>query len=409
MTTLAQVVLLLTLLAEPLLALAVDLRPHLRAPRRAVGHGREAADDPRAAADLTVVVPLDGDVRELDRLAWLHDEGARVLLVTTGAQGPAFHRRLWAVAGEHGFRVHVAGTRRQPGAAQRARPGRTALLGDAHATLTSTYVVCVDPGTVISSPLRQVVGALAAAGLDVGTVTTAVAPHGLLARVQRVEDELAGRLRHRVPWLVRGGVHVARRAAHADLLRRHTRFGAGDDAELGVLGVARGLRVGHLDVAATGRGARSARDWWAERLTEVAGVVRLSLLHPHLGVRRPSLHLLPAAGAFALVPLLWWSVLHVPWVLVLVVVAHGALTAALTRGLRDPVAWLYPLYAVVRAFVLLPLGVLAYVVAAVRAGDAGTLRVRDPWWSADPADAPVVRRLPGPGPARATDWWAGRR
>lgn len=421
MTTLAQVALLLTLLAEPLLALAADVRSHLRARRSAGAQGgggtgagglRRLPDqrrlpDPRDLTDLTVVVPVHGDPQDLDRLGWLQGEGARVLLVTTATQTPAFYRRLWAVAGEHGFRVHVAGAPRRRASDREPSPRsvRVSLLDAAHSVLTSAYVVAVDPGTVITRPLGQVVEGLASAGLDVGTVTTTVHPHGLLARVQRIEDAVAARLRHRVPWLVRGGAHVARRTVHADLVRRLSGFGTGADVELGVLAGARGHRVGALDVPAVGRDAGTSRAWWRHRLAEASGVFRVAVVHLHLGVRRPALHLGAAAGAFTLVPLLWWSALHVPWVLLPVVVVHGALTAALTRDLRDPVAWVYPLYAVLRAFVLLPLGAVAYLVAAARTGDAGLLRVRDPWWP-DAADAPVVRRLPGPGPARATDWWA---
>lgn len=417
MTTLAQVALLLTLLAEPVLALAAELASHLRA-RRARAAGRDVRTDRRvpavaarpAGTDYTVVVPLPGDPADLDRLGRLHDEGARVLLVTTGTQSPDFYRRLWAVAGEHGFRVHVAGPERRSATDDPAGPRsvRTALLHDAHTVLTSEYVVCVDPGTVLDRPPGEVVAALVAAGLDLGTVATGVAPVGLLARVQRLEDALAAHRRRRLPWLVPGGVHVARRTLHADLLRRHTGFGPGDDLETAVLAGARGHRVGHLDVRATQPGAATARAWWAQRVMWAAGVFRVAVVNLPVGVRRPTLHLGDVAAASGLVPLLWWAALDVPWVLPAVVVLHGALTAAATRTLRDPVAWLSGVHALLRAFLLRPAGAVVWAVTAVRAGEAGVLRDRDAWWAREPADAPVVRRLPGPGPARASDWWAHR-
>lgn len=404
MTTLAQVALLLTLLAEPLLALAADLRTHLRARRGAALHGPA----PTPVTDLTVVVPVRGDVHELELLADLRDEGERVLLVATAAHPSAYLRRLWSTAGRHGFRVHLVGATRRFGTPTHDGSTRTGLLRAAHDVLTSGYVVVVDPGTSLGRTPAELVGELVTAGLDLATVTTEVPPHGLLARLQRVEDTLAGRLRRRAPWLARGGVHVARRAVHGDLLRRHTGFGPGDEAELSVLAAARGLRVGHLDAPAVGRGTGRARVWWWHRVLEAAGAFRLGVANLHLGVRHPSLRLGLVTASFLAVPLLWWGVLHAPWAVGAALLVHGLLTAVVTRSRPDVVAWLHPVHVLVRVLVLLPLGVLLHVAVAVRSGRSGVLRVHDAWWSEEGVAEPVVRRLPGPGPARATDWWARR-
>lgn len=416
MTTLVQVALLLTLLVEPLLALAVDLRTHLRARRdaaRAAARPAAGAREPAAVvrrattADrtsagrqgVTVVVPVTAP-QDLERLGWLRRLGDRVLLVVAGGAPQGLVRDVWGLAATHGFRVHVAGAR-GPRAGQDADgrpPGRTRLLAEAHTVLSSDHVVCVDPGTVVAGPLEDLVTALVDGRLDLASPTVVVPGDGLGARVLRVEDALAARLR---PWRVRTGAHVARRTVHADLLPRHTGFGHGDDLELGVLAVARRHRTGRVDVTAVVPEPRG-RAWWVRRVTDAAGLFRLAALHPHLALRHPSLHLAGAAAAFALVPLLWWSVLHVPWVLAPVVVLHAALGALVTR---DRAAGVHALYAVVRALVVLPLGAAVHLAHAARTGDAGTVRAHDPWWTPEPPD-PVLRRLPGP--ARATDFWAPR-
>lgn len=410
MTTLAQVALLLTLLAEPLLALVAEVGSRLRERRGAAAPGaaRRGTRPTAAADDLTVLVPVTR-AADLDGLAWLHGEGERVLLVTSGGYPRDLQRRVWETARAHGFRVHVAGARRRPvahapGATTHggaASADRTRLLADAHAVVRSSHVVHVDPGTVVACPLEHVVGALTAAGLDVATLPPTTTGGGLVARLQRVEDALLARLRGRVPWLVRGGAHVARRTVHADLLRRHTGHGAGDALELGVLAVARRYRLGRLDLPVHAPVPPRLRAWLGAHVTHAAGLFRLAVVHPHLAVRHPSLHLLAAAAAFALVPLLWWAVVHVPWALVPVVVVDALVALALAR---DPVALLHPAVTLLRAFVLLPLGAVAWAVTAVRTGSAGILREHDPWW--EPGDAAVLPRLPGP--ARATDFWASR-
>ncbi|UZN02536.1 hypothetical protein [Cellulomonas sp. S1-8] len=409
MTALAQVALLLTLLAVPALALLADLDA-----RRRTGHGARprpgvvtVADGVRPVTDLTVVVTVAGDLGDVERMTWLRTYRERVLLVTTGAGTPAAYQRLWSLAGEHGYRVHVAGAT-GPGAV------RSALLRDAHAVLTSEYVVCVAPGAVVTRPLEQVVGALAAARLDVGTLPLAVLPVDVPARLRYLEHAVAARLHRRVPWLVRGGGHVARRTVHADLLRRHSRFGPGDDVETGLLAVARGYRVGHLDVPVVVPAPATARARWREGTAAAAGAFRLLVVNLPVGVRRPAL---PAALAvLAVPPLLVWSAVPAGWVLALAVVGHGVLTAVLTRDLGEGGrgdlrlrAWcLSPVRAVLRSLLLLPVGCVAYVVLAWRSGNAGVVRPHDAWWRPEPEGAPVVKRLPGPGPARATDWWTAR-
>lgn len=455
MTAALLVVLLLALLAEPLLALVARVagpRGGGSVPGGTGGRGVVGSADEGRVADVTVVVPLPGDARDLERLDDLHGEGRRVLLVTTAAAGPEFHRRLWEVAGAHGFRVHVVP------AAQgvEGRSPRVTLLAGAHQVLTSAYVLCVDPGARLACPPGRVVGELVGAGADVGWSVRrgwrpgasthdrarAARDHdvasGPLRGVLDVEEALAARAGSRRRWPGPGDVVVARRAVHADLMRRHTGFGLGDDAETAVLAVARGFRTMRQDAgaaAAVGAAATvgaaaaaaaaeraswaASRDaawggWWSARVAEAGAAVRLALPRLVLASRRPGALVRAVVLAAVMAPPLWWVVTRVPaealpGLLAAGLVVHGLLTAVAVRG-RAPgrAVVVYPLYALVRLVVLLPLGVLTYLAAVVRSGRVGALRVRDPWWVPDAADAPVVRRLPGPGPARATDWWAPR-
>lgn len=403
MSTLAHVALVLALLAEPLLVLAVGVRERLRTRRGQPSRAVVVDADVVPVGDLTVVVPVHGDVRDLDRLEGVHGLGDRVLLVTTAHEARDFSRRLWSVAGRYGFRVHVVGAGRRGDPAPSGAT-RTALLRAAHDVLTSRYVVCLDPGTRLPCAPEHLVGAALAAGVDLATVDTARPVPVALTRWSRVGDVLAARLRPDAPWWVRGGVHVARSAVHLDLLERHTGFGPGDDAELAVLAAARGHRVGHV-AAAAAAGPLTWRTWWAQQVRDAAGVFRLGVVNGHLGVRYPSLHLGAAAAAFAAVPLVWWGVWCVPGLVACALLVHGLLAVVLAR---DPAGWLHAVLALVRTALVLPAGAVLHAVTAARSGRAGVLRAGDAWLPTGPDVAPVVRRLPGPGAARATDWWARR-
>ena len=391
--------LVLTLLVGPLLALGLDfaaqIRSHLAlrlratsgasrgpATHRATAQRRQVVavdDESPACEDFTLVVPIYGDIRYLENVAWLSRYGSRVLLATSSAESEVFYAALGEIARLHGFRVHASTT--PTGAAghagRRSTSGtlRDTIVRDAHEVLTSRYVVCIDADTVTEQSVDLLVGAFDAAGLDLGSVPLSVAnTTTVLGRLQRIEYRMAMRLRRIMPWMVCGGCHIARREVHADLMRRHSLFFQGNDVELGLLAVARGYRVAHLDFAVPTVVPDTLAGWLRQRIAWSGGEFRVMLVNLRLALQHPYLYLYGALVTFALAPLRWWGLSRVGWVAVVVLVAYTASVMLLNRSIRDPLLWVYPWYALSYALVLLPLGGLAYAQMALRSHNAGIIR-----------------------------------
>lgn len=394
------IALLLTMLALPLLALAVDCSAQLRAQllrRGRTSHRADAASTrrrrgprpvvslrttTRRCEDYTLVVPIYGSISYLENEEWLSQYGAKVLLATSGAETQEFYEALVAVADRHGFRVHVSTTassngQRDGGAPRRATGGtiRDTIVRDAHAVITSRFVVCIDADTVTETSVDLLVGAFEESGLDLGSVPLSVANTGtVLGRLQRIEYVMAMRLRRIMPWMVCGGCHLARREVHADLMARHSLFFQGNDVELGLLAVSLGYRVGHVEFTVPTTVPDTLRGWWRQRLAWAGGEFRVMLVNIRLAVRHPYLYLYGAVISFGLAPLRWWSLAHAGALLAFLVVAYVVVVALVTRDLREPLLLVYPLYALVYALVLLPLGVVTYAHMAIRGRNAGIIR-----------------------------------
>lgn len=392
------IALLLTVLALPVLALLVDCSAQLRAIRRSktkhhAGPARARRrrgprpvvglrGSTRPCDDYTLVVPIYGNISYLENEEWLSRYGAKVLLATSGAETPAFYEALFAIADRHGFRVHVSTTAstaaRRGGAASRRATGgtiRDTIVRDAHAVLTSRFVVCIDADTVTETSVDLLVGAFEESGLDLGSVPLSVANTGsVLGRLQRIEYVMAMRLRRIMPWMVCGGCHLARREVHADLMARHSLFFQGNDVELGLLAVSLGYQVGHVDFTVPTTVPDTVRGWWRQRLAWAGGEFRVMLVNIRLARHHPYLYIYGALISFALAPLRWWSLAHSGLLVAFVVLAYALVVALVTRDLREPLLLVYPLYALVYALVLLPFGVVTYAHMAIAGRNAGIIR-----------------------------------
>jgi len=194
----------------PLACVAVDIVPGLRAGRRRVC---EITDATSWIEDFEILVPIYGNLRYLENVEYLRTYRNRVVLCTTTGEPREFDDELNALAALHGFRVfraYVPGRRSTPGQKSVAAPIRDLLVREALATVSATYVVCIDADTVTEQPLQVLVGALVDNQLDVASVRLLPSNRNtLLARFQGHEYRMAMRMRRLYPWLVSGACHVA--------------------------------------------------------------------------------------------------------------------------------------------------------------------------------------------------------
>src|SRR5215207_2837793 len=151
----------------PLASVAVDTLPAFRAARRRVC---EVTDETGEIDDFEILVPIYGSLRYLENVEYLRPYGSKVVLCTTTDEDAQLLDGLDQLAWMYGFRVfstYVPGRRRQRPQRSATAPVRDKLIRDALATVTATYVVCIDADTVTERPLQQLVGAFAANHLDV--------------------------------------------------------------------------------------------------------------------------------------------------------------------------------------------------------------------------------------------------
>ena len=156
--------------------------------------------------------------------------------------------------------------------------------------MSSRYVVCIDADTRTEEPVEHMVGVLAARGLDLASVRLVVANRGagLLARIQAHEYRMSMRMRRIMPWLCSGACHLGRTEALTRIMDEHSLFFQGNDAELGLLGLKLGYRVGHLDFEVPTAVPASPKAWCRQRLAWTGGefrlyIVNVGLIRQHRG------------------------------------------------------------------------------------------------------------------------------
>ncbi len=374
MTTTAWLAVAVTWLVIPLVLLAIDVTGLLRA-RRVPATG----SDVMPVEDFQILVPIYGSTQFLENVDFLRPYGSRVTLCTTTHESVEFSLELQQIADAHGFRVFRGDAPRAGRGGGRATSGtvRDRLVRDASTSVTARYVVCIDADTTAERPVGELVGEMAARGLDVASVPLVPShPRNGLARLQVHEYRAAMLLRRAVPWLVSGAFHAARTTAYRDIMSRHSLFFQGNDVEVGVLAQRLGYQVGHVVFPVLTSVPATARGWWRQRLAWAGGEVRLYVVNPQIALRHPFMWLYGLVVVLAALPLRWASIASGSAVLLVVAALYLGFVLLLHRAHIDRWLWLVPLYAAVTSLVLTPLGLWMYVRMAVRDRNAGLIRTR---------------------------------
>jgi cellulose synthase/poly-beta-1,6-N-acetylglucosamine synthase-like glycosyltransferase len=373
--------LLLALLFVPLLVVAVDVLGQGLATR---SRGYSPIDHTTTpCTDYTIVVPIYGQIRYLENVAYLRQYGDRVLLATSKNESDDFNRALLHIASANGFRTHVSAADPSPAEMARATRKKRAVGGtlrdtivrDAHTSISTEYVVCIDADTTTNVSLDYLVGAMKQGDLDLASVRLVPAnPSSLLARLQVFEYAMAMRMRMLMPWLVSGGCHAARREVHRTLMHKHSLFFQGNDVELGVLAKGLGYRVGHIPFDVPTTVPSTAHAWWRQRLAWAGGEFRLMVVNLPWALKHPFLYLYGTVVLFGLLPLRYYYVSQPHWGLLVTLSLYAGAVLAINWRLKTWVLALYPLYSLFYALVLIPLGILSYLQMAATYRNLGIIR-----------------------------------
>ena len=329
--------------------------------------------------DFEVLVPIYGSISYLENVDFLAGYGSRVLLCTTTDESAEFAAALEEVAARHGFRVFAGDVDRAAGSGHRATGGvvRDRLVRDALHGVRAPYVVCIDADTATARPLGQLVGSMAAGAFDVVSIRLVPSNRGtLLARLQAHEYRLSMDLRRVLPWLVSGACHAGRTDALRAVMSRHSLFFQGNDVEVGILAEALGYRVGHVPFEVPTTVPERLRPWLRQRLAWSGGGVRLFVANPQLALRHPFVWGYGLLLGLCTFPLRWASLAPAGLALLLVAALYLALCFVLQRDHWDLALLLMPFYAAVTSLVLIPLGLVWYVLMARADRNAGLIRPR---------------------------------
>jgi hypothetical protein len=349
-------------------AFLIDFSPVLRARgKRAIPPAHD-----RSCDEFTVVIPLYGDIRYLSNVEQISRYGHRVLLSTTTAESPEFYRALKKLSSRYGFQVLRTDVSRYGGY---FCPALVKAGIDAAGT---PFAMRLDADTVPHGDLHTLFGGFVAAGYDVASLRTVPSRRDtVLERLQDIEYSIAMDIRRGYPWLTSGAGYLGKTAVLRTVLATHTLFSYGEDIELGKLARMMRFRVGHIPFRLDTDVPATPRPWLRQRIVWAAGAFRHDVVNAHrYSWRHPSYFLFNTVILYLAAPLRWYSVVAVPWSVPLIMVAYWLFLFAVFWRRRSWVLLLFPLYALVQVMVLTPLGVVAYLGAALRVRTVGFIRVR---------------------------------
>src|ERR1035437_8384433 len=203
------------LLFIPLLVVLIDVFTQIRSRVTSINYF-PIRPDSTPCTDYTIIVPIYGNIRYLENIDYLRQYGDRVLLTTSMSETEEFYADLARIAEMNGFRIHISA--RLPSPAERAADHlkaratggtlRDTIVLDAHRSINSKYIVCIDADTVTDVSLDYLVGTLQEADLDIASVIlTAANSDTVLAKLQAHEYRMAMRIRKIMPWMISGGCH----------------------------------------------------------------------------------------------------------------------------------------------------------------------------------------------------------
>jgi cellulose synthase/poly-beta-1,6-N-acetylglucosamine synthase-like glycosyltransferase len=376
--------LIVALLFTPVLIVTIDTFTQMRSRVTEISYF-PVTSDTAPCTDYTIIVPIYGSIQYLENVAYLRQYGPRVLLTTSQGETEDFYTELRRIAREHNFRTHISSrlaTARERGTPLRkgrATEGtvRDTIVLDAHDSITSSYVVCIDADTVTDVSLDYLVGTLKEADLDIASVMlTAANRDTLLARLQGHEYRMAMRIRRIMPWMISGGCHVARREVHRDLMRRHSLFFQGNDVELGLLADLCEYRIGHIPFVVPTTVPSHFLGWFRQRRAWAGGEFRLFLVNLHLSLRHPFLYLYGGIIVILLLPARWYSLFHPTLALLAAMGFYLVSIVAINWKTRDASLLIYPLYSLFYTLVMVPIGVVAYGAMAFKYKNFGVIRAR---------------------------------
>jgi hypothetical protein len=394
LASLPLVVVLAPAIVVPCLVALVDFVTPWRANQIIKQEGRRPPAGPRTdiATAFEILVPIFGDISYLKNVEFLAGYGERVILCTTDRESPEFERAITRVALRHGFRVF-----RSPVAisavAEKPNPwrlfsrtlthlndsARDEIIRDSFVAVTAPVCVFLDGDTVAERPLRELVEQFVAQDLQLASVRVLASRRKTLAEcLQAIEYDISMDARRVYPWLTSGACMVARTDAMREIMSTHSLFFSGGDIEIGKLAKLLRMRVGHVPFDLLTDVPETFRAWFKQRMAWFGGGFRHAIVNVNTFTwRSPFFFIYNTVIVYAMMPMRWYEVVRMPWVLALVTLIYIALLLATRRDENPFHLVLFPFYALTQVMLIVPCGIYTYFKMALRAKNVGLIRLRE--------------------------------
>lgn len=366
-----------TLALIPFLSVALDSVGGIRSRNKKYTFGTHSVED------FTIIVPIWGNVKFLENVAYLSQYGNKVILCTTGDENQEFYNDLDSIANKYGFRIFRDKQTMMPqyrAATQTARATsgtiRDRLIRNVLKTVTTMYVVPLDADSTTQEPLSLLVGELVAKKLDIASIRLIPVNRNesILTRLQFHEYDLAMRLRFIAPWLISGACQVAKTEVLRDIMDRHSLFFQGNDVEIGIVAYARKYTIGHIPFVVNTAVPASLKAWFRQRLAWSGGEVRLFLANFRFVLQHPFLWVYGSVIAIMAFPLRWFTLDHPTFPLVPMAVLYVVITIFIHWKTRDRYLFLLIPYTLFLSLVMTPLGIIWYLKMAIQDRNFGIIR-----------------------------------
>lgn len=327
--------------------------------------------------DFTVMVPIYGQIKYLENVAYLSQYENNVMLLTTGGETKEFMSGLHQIATDNKFKIFIASWSCQQNLSKRATSGATRdrLIRDALSSVTTQYVVPLDADSITNENISMAVGELVAQNGDIASVRVVASNGGLnwLTKLQRFEYRTAMNLRHVVPWLISGACQISKTNVMSDIMNRHSLFFQGEDAEIGLLAKRLRYKVVHIPFEVHTALPSTPKAWLRQRLAWAGGEFRLFIMNFKFILEHPFFW---TYGAFIVIlgfPLRYLALTSSSEILAAMLGLYILLVFSIHWRYKNGWLLFMPLYMLMTSFVLVPLGLIWYVLMAVKDRNLGII------------------------------------
>lgn len=328
--------------------------------------------------DFTILVPIYGQIKYLENVEYLSQYKKQVLLLTTGNESKEFMKSLRSIARKHKFKIFVANWSSRQDLNKRSTSGtiRDRLIRDGLDKVNTVYAVPLDADSITIENISLAVGELVEEKGDIASVKLVPSNGNLnwLTRLQKFEYRIAMDMRQVAPWLISGACQIAKTAVLKDVMNHHSLFFQGNDVEIGLLSKKLKYKVVHIPFEIHTAVPSTLKSWSRQRLAWAGGEFRLFIVNFKYILQHPFFWVYGAIIVIIGLPLRYVAMLSHSMTLIVILALYALLVFAIHWKYRNVWLIFMPAYMLVSSLVLVPFGLIWYIIMAVKDQNMGIIR-----------------------------------